>query len=239
MLSRIVRTACLSAAAAVAVYAVPAASNAAVLAQWTFENTFASITGTAASGPAVAPETGTGSFAGAHVSASSVWSSPAGAGSAHSYSGNNWGTTSAADNYYQFSTSTAGYEDISVSFNAMGSGTGPKNFTILYSTDGSAFTSVADYSLINVAWSSSSNPDPTNSTFSFDMSAIGALDNATTVYFRLQQKDTGSIGGATVGTGGTSRVDNVTISGTAVPEPASLGLVTGAGLLLAGRRRRA
>lgn len=219
--------------------AVPAASQAAVIAQWTFESSFASITGSGTSGPVVSPETGVGSFGGIHTSASSAWSSPAGPGSAHSYSSNNWAATGdTTANYYQFSTSATGYENLVVSFDATGSNTGPKNFKIAYSTDGSTFSDFGTYSLVNASWSSLNPPaDPSTSHFEFDFDPVPALDGQSTVYFRLIQTDSTAING-TFGTGGTSRVDNVTVSGSLIPEPASMGLLAGAAVLAAARRRR-
>jgi hypothetical protein len=73
--------------------------------------------------------------------------------------------------------------------------------------------------------------------WSFDLSGITALDNQSNVYFRLNDSSNTSANGGTVGTAGTDRVDNFTISATAVPEPATLvSLGWGAVLLCGGRR---
>jgi MYXO-CTERM domain-containing protein len=78
-------------------------------------------------------------------------------------------------------------------------------------------------------------PLKTESNRSFNLAAITSLDNAGTVYFRIAQTSATSINGGTVATGGTSRIDNIVISGTAVvtdvPEPSTMIL---GGVALAG-----
>lgn len=185
------------------------------LAAWDFEtNTPADLTNNA-NGPAVSAETGTGTFQGAHASASSDWSTPAGPASANSYSGNTW----AAGDYFQFSTTSTGFQNLLVSFDATGSSTGPRDFKIAYSTDGSTFTDFNNYSLISgVTWSSSSSyVNPVGAHFSFDFSTISALNDAPNAYFRLIEVGTISISNGTVGTAGTSRVDNISVTADALP----------------------
>ncbi len=132
-----------------------------------------------------------------------------------SFSSNNW----SVGNYYQFSTSTAGFTGISVSWDQTGSATGPRDFKLAYSTDGVNFTDFYSYSLPSpaVSWSSGSTSNATK--FSQDLSTITALDNQATVYFRLIDTSTVSINGGTVGTAGTGRVDNLTVGGTGDPAP--------------------
>ncbi|MDB6125108.1 MAG: hypothetical protein JWQ71_4101 [Pedosphaera sp.] len=82
--------------------------------------------------------------------------------------------------------------------------------------------------------------------FAYDLSSITALDNASSIYFRLIDQATTSISGATVGTGGTDRVDNFTVfTVTPVPEPSTLALLglglgggLGGGGLLVFRNRK-
>lgn len=220
-------------------------ANAVTITQWTFETSAPSLSG--ASIGSISAEVGTGIAAGVHASASTVWSSPAGNGSAKSFSSNNWGQ----NDYLQFTTSTVGYKDISVSFDQTKSSTGPSAFKVAYSTNGTSFTDLASgsYTVIggaagSVTYSDSStgtgwtnSKTATNTSFSFSLSAVTALNNVSNVYIRLIQTGTG-IAGA-----GTNRVDNFTFSGTtvsAVPEPSTYAAILG-GLALAGvaaRRRR-
>jgi hypothetical protein len=74
----------------------------------------------------------------------------------------------------------------------------------------------------------------TNTSYSFSLSAISVVNNASNVYVRLIQTATG------VNANGTSRVDNVEIAGTAIPEPSTFAAILGGVALLgvAARRRR-
>jgi hypothetical protein len=216
----------LAIAAAIALNCWAAHASAGTIAQWTFET---SIPTTA--GP-FAPEVGSGAALGS-AGPSAVYSNPVGPGSAESFSANNW----TVDGYWQFSTSTLGYDDIKVSFDAMGSNTGPKDFKIAWSTDNSTYTDFGNYALINASWSSQPTfVNPPAAHFDFDFSSVAALENQPAVYFRLIDTGTVSINGGTVATSGTSRVDNFTISG--VPEPTSLALLGLASVACVGVIRR-
>jgi hypothetical protein len=109
------------------------------------------------------------------------------------------------------------------SFEAAGSSTGPKNFQIAYSLDGSSFTVLDDYIVPvndspNTPWSAGMNiTDVAPYTFSFDFSATSALNDQSLVYFRLIDSSMTSINDGMVGGGGTSRVDDFTISASRIP----------------------
>ena len=210
--------------------------HAAIIADWNFDSVVPTLNASAA-GPVVAASTGTGSFQGVHASPSD-WVAFGGNGSPSAYGGeNNW-TVGA---YYQFSTSTTGFENITVSVDQVSHPNGPRDFQLSYSTDGTNFTDFGSMYAIprnspsgGGLWNETTRLS--NAIFSFDLSAITELDDAATVYFRVtQMSDTTASGGTPV----TSRslIDNVTINGTAVPEPAAtlLGALGMAGLL---RRRR-
>lgn len=203
-----------------------------ILGDWTFE-TSAPIT----AGP-FSPEVGSGSALGLHAGAA-VYSSPSGNGSSHSFSSTLW----AIGDYYQFQVNTLGYSGITLSFDQTSSNTGPKGYDLIYSTDGVNFTLFTSYNVLanntpNTPW----NPTTYNSayTFSDDLSAVSALNNQASVYFRLVDNSTVSANGGTVATGGTDRVDNFVVSAAPVPEPASLalGLIGGFAWLVALRRKR-
>lgn len=186
------------------------------IAQWTFESPNTPAAATAAVYPnAIAPAAGSGNAGGVHTSASTAWSTPVGNGSAFSFSSNNW----SVGNYYQFSTSTSGFTGISVAWDQTGSATGPRDFKLAYSTDGVNFTDFYSYSLPSPAVSWSSGSTSLSTKFSSDLSSVTALDNQANVYFRLVDTSTVSINGGTVGTGGTGRVDNLTVRGNGDPAP--------------------
>lgn len=194
------------------------------IANWTFETSQPTT-----SGP-ISPEVGGGT---AIASSSGVGSlnSPVGNGSAHSYSGNNW----AVGDYWQFQVSSVGYTGIKLSWDQTSSGTGPRDFIVKYSTDGSIFSSaIYTYSVLaNVSPNPVWNGTTASSLYSYtvDLSADTAYDGISNLYFRLIDNSTTSASGATVATTGTDRIDNflVTAESAVVPEPSTYL----AGLLLA------
>jgi hypothetical protein len=203
-------------------------ASAGTISQWTFETSQP-----ATAGP-FSPEVGSGSAVGSHAGAS-TYSSPAGNGSSHSFSSNTW----AIGDYYQFSVSTTGLAGIGLSFDQTSSNTGPRDFKLQYSNDGSSYTDYGTYTVLanggapNSSWNATTYQSAY--TFSYDLSSITALDNQANIYFRLVDTSTTSANGGTVGTSGTNRVDNVTV--TAVPEPAAMVLALAGALCMGGCRR--
>jgi len=189
-------------------------TQAAIIANWTFEvNTPADLNNSTA-GPAVSADVGSGTFSGLHASAASDWSTPLGNGSANSYSVNTW----TSGDYFQIHISTIGLSGISLSWDQAGSSTGPRDFILQYSTDGSSFTSFGStYAVGGDVNTWSSTVHRTGFDHSADLSSITALDNAPDVYFRLMNNSTVSVGAGTVAATGTGRIDDFTV--TAVPEP--------------------
>jgi hypothetical protein len=180
------------------------------IAQWTFENTpFPS-----SAGP-YSPAVGSGSATGSHAGAA-TYSSPAGNGSSHSYSANTW----AVGDYWQFSASTIGFQNIAVSFDQISSGTGPGVFAFQYSTDGTTFTQFGSTYIVSNAPPWSSLTTQPQYVHSYDLSSITALNNATTVYFRIvcavnissAAATNTPQGSTTISSGGTDRIDNFIIS---------------------------
>ncbi len=203
------------AAAVVTMILAAGVAQGAILAKWTFET---SVPTTA--GPHAAEEGVFGGDAtGFHALSGVVYSNPVGNGSFESFSSNFW----SAGDYYQFETSTLGYNDIEIQFDQTRSSTGPGTFDLLISTDGSNWTTlVDDYSIDAVSWSSGTyKPEST-----FGPYAASALDNQATVYVRMVSQ-------VTTATGGTNRIDDVMIT----PEPVTLTLLGLGGLLFARRRR--
>ncbi|MEK6285203.1 MAG: C25 family cysteine peptidase [Acidobacteriota bacterium] len=123
--------------------------------------------------------------------------------------GNSWDSSTidpgaAATNYYQFVVNTGGFSQISITFDNQASGTGPARVGVLYSTDGTNFTATATTLTGNNVFSAAT----------FDLSSIPAIDNQSSVTIRLYAF-AGSAGDRTgrsaFGSGGTFRIDNLTV----------------------------
>ncbi len=193
-----------------------------LIAQWTFETSIPTTSGPhAAEGGLLAAS----SFAsGSHVSGSAVYSNPAGNGSAESFSSNFWST----GDYYQFTTDLTGYSNVEFSWSQTRSSTGPSDFDLLVSIDGTNFTNLTSYVVDQVTWSSGT-PQPA-SDYSFNLSNL--IANQANVTVRLVQTS------ATGATAGTNRVDNISFNSITIPEP-GLSILALAGLAgVVGSRRR-
>ena len=199
------------------------------IAQWTFETTVP-----ATSGP-FSPEVGAGSASGSHVG-TATYSSPAGNGSSHSFSVNTW----AVGDSWLFQVNTLGFQNVGLSWDQTSSNTGPRDYNLDYSlNNGSTWTTVLSYSVLanaapNTPWTATAY----NAAFTFTPTLAGAVDDQASVTFRLINTDTVSANGGVVAATGTDRVDNFTVG--VVPEPTSLSLMGGFGLLawVLGRRRK-
>jgi len=209
---------------------VAATAQADTLANWTFETSLPTTSGGHLAEAGL--NAGTSQAYGSHASSSTVYSNPAGNGSLESFSSNFW----AIGDYYRFTTNSVGFENISISFDQTSSNTGPRDFILEWGTDGVVYNTFATYQVAPISWSSGTgNP---LSSYSFDLSSITALNDSPSVYFRLTvATDVSSNGTGTIATAGTNRVDNIVISGTAIPAPGALALLGLAGLV--SRRRRA
>jgi hypothetical protein len=217
----------LAIAVAIAIGGMATLTSAGTIATWTFETSLPAATNSATIGP-LAAEVGTGSASGVHASANTDYSNPVGNGSMESFSSNEW----AIGDYYQFQASSTGLSKIGISWDQTRSSTGPADFKLQYSPDGSTFTDALSYTIPAISWSSGA-PDITGTTsFVSNLGAVSALDNQASIYFRL------TAASAPGGTAGTNRVDNFRISEGEVPEPASLALVSLAGLAFVGFARR-
>jgi hypothetical protein len=208
------------------------------IAKWTFETSLpAGSPGAGVWITNIAAEVGSGTASGWHAGAA-TYSNPAGNGSAESFSSATW----AVGDLYQFTASTVGLSGIGISYDQTSSTSGPGFFDLKYSTDGVNFTTFAS----SIVVQSNAAPNPVwNSTtasslysYSFDLSSVSALNNASTVYFQLVDSSTASAGGGTPSAAGSSRLDNVEIF--VVPEPSTFALTVVGGLLglVALRRKR-
>ena len=188
------------------------------VARWTFE------AGTTGNPPAgigstignLNAATGSGVASGFHSNSATAWSNPVGNGSNESWSANSW----EIGDYYQFQVSTAGMEGIELRFDQLSSGTGPRDFQVQYSTDGTFFTDYASPYAVRSSSSLAWNSVTPNSadTFSFDLSLIAALNDQESVFFRLAMASITAANGGIVASGGTSRIDNVTVLGVPIEE---------------------
>lgn len=141
--------------------------------------------------------------------------------------------------------STAGYKDIKISFDRRHSASASRWIQLQYSTDGTNFTGFQDYEVSGTTLVMINGA-------SADLSSVTALNNNPNAKFRLVAifGAVGSAGGtsyATVGntspgnstysSNGTVRYDMLTITGTAVPEPATMTALA-LGAAFAARRRK-
>lgn len=200
--------------------------QATMIADWTFETSQPNGSGTTISG--IIAESGVNAAisiaSGCHANSSTAWTSPKGySGTANSFSGNRW----SAGDYFQFQTSTVGFKDITIVFEQMSSDSGPSAFQLAYSTDNSTYFNMpsGSYSVNNTSWS-------TGSLKNFDLTLTDAINNSSTVFFRLIDTGNSAAGSDSVKWQGTSRIDDFTVSGVAmVPEPVAGGWISATVLL--------
>ena len=204
------------------------AAFASTLADWTFETSQPGVVDLPASPGAgvwitnIVAEIGSGTASGLHAGAA-TYSSSAGNGSSHSFSANTW----AVGDCYQFAVSTVGAKNVVVTFDQIGSSTGPGKFNFTYSTDGVNFTNFGStYTVITNSGSTtwSAGTPITQSSYTNDLSSITVLNNAPVVYFRLVTASTVSVGGGTIGASGTCRVDNFSVTASTGSPPAISGV---------------
>jgi len=191
--------------------ALVAASSAATLAsaddalhlltKWTFE---VSVPTTA--GPFANEEGAVEGFASSfHSNGATVWSNPVGNGSLESFSSNTW----SVGDYYQFTTSTVGFESIVFGWSQTRSGTGPADFQLLWSSDGLAFELLTGFTVPQIAWSSIMvNEESIFAPVPLPAEAAGIE----TVWVRLVSSQTTALAG-------TNRVDDVFFSGVKQGDP--------------------
>jgi hypothetical protein len=206
------------------------AHGATMLAEWTFETSIPTTAG---------PHTAEGGvFAGTSQAlggTGGTWSNPAGNGTAESFSSNGWDV----GDYFQFMTSSTGYESLNLSFSATSSNTGPRDFKVQGSTDGVSFSDIGfAYAVLanatpNPVW----NATTASAIYEVSTPLPASLENQASLWVRLVQNSTVSANGGTVAATGTSRVDTVRITGL-VPEPSTLVIASIAGIAAFGLRRR-
>ncbi len=218
-----------------------ATANADLLANWTFEVSIPATAGPHAAEGGI--NAGVGSPATGSHAGTTVYSNPVGNGSAESFSSTAW----AVGDYYQFTTSIAGYTNINIAWDQTGSSTGPRDFKVQYSTDGTSFFDIFTSPTYTVLLNGGPNPNWATSgaglpsaaySYSRDLSNIPALLFQPTIYLRLVDNSAVAINGSPVAAGGTGRVDNFTINAHPIPLPAAAFVFIGvAGAAGVARRR--
>ncbi len=192
------------------------------LAGWTFEaGSVSSLPATvpAPSGGFLSANVGSGTATAVHASGDSLWFSSGGNGSNRGFAGTTW----ANGDYFQFSISTTGYSSITITWDQYSPSDGPRDFRLSYSMNGTNFTNSTTFTMSDSpTWNTSTPQTGTATNFSIDLSAVSALANANSVYFRLTNSSAAAVNGGAVGYYSYTVLDNFTISGTAIPEPASM-----------------
>ncbi len=109
------------------------------------------------------------------------------------------------DVYWQTEFSTTGYEALTLSSKQMGSNTGPRNFQVQWSLDGSSWSNVSG-AAITVAnnWTSGTLNNVT---------LPDEMKNQGKVFLRWVKLNNVSVAGGTVAAGGTNRIDDIIIRG--------------------------
>jgi hypothetical protein len=199
---------------------LPAPGKALTITSWTFED----LTTAPAQGAFVSPNTGSGSLFRFKPSGTFSTFTPQGNGSLKSLSTNAW----SPGDYYSFTTSTLNYQDIGFGWDQRSSSSGPKNFGLTYSLDNSAYTSIGDFVITDGF-----------STNTVDLSTILALNNESIINLRLSVLNGTAVNGSPIVSTGTSRIDNVTFTGTAIPAPPVPGPlpILGAGMAFGWSRK--
>jgi hypothetical protein len=112
-----------------------------------------------------------------------------------------------AGGYWQVQINTLGYSQLTLSSINYGSSTGPKDFKIQYSTDGTTFTDVTNGAFVQGSSYSATAFGPNN------LVLPAAVENQPNVYIRWLNYTTTSIGNGTTAAGGNSRIANIAVMG--------------------------
>lgn len=123
------------------------------------------------------------------------------------YNTNNW-HDGAGFKYYQIDFETLGFRNIKLSSKQMGSNTGPRDFKLQYSLDGTNWVDFGQGITVGSNW----NAGTVDS-----VSLPAEAENKETVYVRWLNTSNVSINGGTVSSGGTSRIDDISLTGNPMP----------------------
>ncbi len=127
--------------------------------------------------------------------------------STQSICANNW----QENGYWQITADAVGYENLTFSASMRSSNTGPANFVLEYSLDeGSTWTAV-EQGAVTVA--------STRLSSYYDGLALPSDLADAVVMLRVRMEGTTSLNGGTVAQAGTSNINNIVLSGTAITDP--------------------
>jgi hypothetical protein len=174
--------------------------------RWSFESTTISNTGTTPNFGSTSAVADIGdlitssSITGFHSSSSTSWTSSfVGNGNSKSISATNW----SVNDYIQFQLKTTYYDSLLLTIEQTSSGTGPRDFKLQYSLNGSSYTDITTYQVpyyvpTTTAYAWSSTTYQPQSSFSFDLSSLTQIHNQSLVYFRLVNTSTTALLGGTI-----------------------------------------
>lgn len=226
-----------------------ASTEAQVLVGWSFPTAFPTGTGLVPTGAQYLPPSSAGAPAGqadlgSHVAGSQVrsvhaltatsYTSPAGNGSQYAFSSNNW----SPGDYYEVSFVTTGLGGtFGLSWNQARSSTGPDNFKVSISVNSDPFVDLGNYTVLQSGGGGAPgtwNISTYNSTYNHSLSLGTAPANASSVLIRFINVETGV--SASVGS---NRIDDIAVTYSAVPEPATYAALSALTLFGFGLWRRA
>ncbi len=199
-------------------------SHADIVANWSFETSVPTT-----SGPHAAEISANSGTSFASTNSGGTISNPAGNGSTESFSSNGWADTE----YFQFLTSTLGFNNILISYAQAASATGPANFQFQYTTDGSTYTNFGSI----YAGPVTDFPNAAN-VINYDLTSIAGLNNNPNAGFRITVSGSLAENGSPITAAGTFRVDDFVVQASAIPEPTSLMLLSISTVAMIGVRRR-
>ncbi len=128
--------------------------------------------------------------------------------SGQSANANNWDDGNGTK-YWQASFSTEGYENLALSSKQRGSNTGPGDFKVEYSLDDLTW---ADVPSANITVENNFTTGVLT-----NVALPAACNDQPTVYLRWIMTSNTSVNGGTVASAGTNRIDDIVITGTALP----------------------
>ncbi|MEB1805896.1 MAG: thermonuclease family protein [Bacillaceae bacterium] len=130
---------------------------------------------------------------------------PAGTGGSgtFAYNTNSW-NDGAGEKFYKINFETIGFKNIKLSSKQNGSNTGPRDFKLQYSLDGSDWKDLGKEIVVANNW---------NAGVVDNLTLPTEVENKENVYIRWLMTSNTSINGGTVASGGTNRIDDIVISG--------------------------